>query len=122
MGNKTKIAWTRSTFNPWIGCTEVSPGCDACYARTLDARHRWGGTTHWGAGVSRMRTSAAYWKQPARWNRQAEKERDEGIVWEHRLLGPAGFWPVFPSLCDPFDKEVPAEWHGDFWRLIRATP
>lgn len=33
MSEKTNIAWANSTFNPVIGCTEVSPGCDNCYAR-----------------------------------------------------------------------------------------
>ena len=27
----TAISWTESTWNPWIGCTKVSPGCDHCY-------------------------------------------------------------------------------------------
>ena len=32
MGEKTEIAWTDSTFNPWLGCQRVSPGCDNCLA------------------------------------------------------------------------------------------
>lgn len=35
MGERTGIEWTDSTWNPVTGCTEVSPGCDHCYARTL---------------------------------------------------------------------------------------
>jgi protein gp37 len=31
MGATTEIAWTDSTFNPWVGCQAVSPGCDHCY-------------------------------------------------------------------------------------------
>ena len=30
----SKIEWTDHTFNPWIGCQHVSPGCDHCYAET----------------------------------------------------------------------------------------
>ena len=40
----TKIEWCHHTLNLWHGCTEVSPGCDNCYARTLD--NRWNGG-HW---------------------------------------------------------------------------
>lgn len=31
----TKIEWADHTFNPWIGCTKVGPGCDNCYADAL---------------------------------------------------------------------------------------
>ena len=32
MSEATKIEWCDSTFNPWIGCTKISPACDHCYA------------------------------------------------------------------------------------------
>lgn len=32
MGENSKIEWCDATFNPWIGCTRVSPGCANCYA------------------------------------------------------------------------------------------
>lgn len=35
MGDKSAIEWTDATWNAVTGCTEVSPGCDHCYARTL---------------------------------------------------------------------------------------
>jgi protein gp37 len=30
----SKIEWTDHTFNRWIGCQNVSLGCDHCYAKT----------------------------------------------------------------------------------------
>lgn len=36
----TSIEWTDQTWNPVTGCTEVSPGCDHCYARTFAERWR----------------------------------------------------------------------------------
>ena len=27
MADNSKIEWARHTFNPWIGCTKVGPGC-----------------------------------------------------------------------------------------------
>jgi Binding-protein-dependent transport system inner membrane component/Protein of unknown function (DUF5131) len=64
------------TFNPWIGCQEVSPGCDDCYAKQMmDHRfHR----VEWGSHGERKRTSAQNWSMPLRWARHA---RDSGIVW-----------------------------------------
>lgn len=36
---KSNIEWTDATWNPWIGCTRISPGCDHCYAgREEDGR------------------------------------------------------------------------------------
>lgn len=37
---KTSIEWTHSTWNPVTGCTQVSPGCDHCYALTFAERWR----------------------------------------------------------------------------------
>ena len=37
----TKIEWCDHTFNPWIGCTKVSTGCDNCHAETLNKRFGW---------------------------------------------------------------------------------
>jgi len=39
--NGSRIEWTDATWNPVTGCTEVSPGCDHCYARTF--ANRWVG-------------------------------------------------------------------------------
>lgn len=36
--NSSRIEWTDATWNPVTGCTEVSPGCDHCYARTFALR------------------------------------------------------------------------------------
>jgi protein gp37 len=37
----TSIEWTDETWNPVVGCTKVSKGCQFCYAKTLhDKRHK----------------------------------------------------------------------------------
>lgn len=38
MADKTGIEWTQSTWNPLTGCTQISPGCAYCYAKTLSKR------------------------------------------------------------------------------------
>ncbi|WP_419456793.1 DUF5131 family protein [Agrobacterium tumefaciens] len=37
----SSIEWTDHTFNPWTGCTNISPECDNCYAayRTVRFYH-----------------------------------------------------------------------------------
>ena len=110
MSENTKIEWCDHTFNPWIGCTQISPACDNCYAKAWDRRFAVSGhAMHWGAGVARKRTSIANWKLPLKWNRAAEAN---------------GIRPkVFcASLADVFDNEVDPQWRVDLLQLIADTP
>jgi len=34
----TKINWCDKVWNPWTGCTQVSPGCSNCYAKRMAHR------------------------------------------------------------------------------------
>ena len=107
MGENSKIEWTDHTFNPWMGCTKVSPACDGCYAEALmDLRY---GKVKWGPHGERVRTAPANWKQPIKWDKAAAA---------------AGTRPrVFcASLADVFDNQVPPEWRADLFALIRSTP
>ncbi len=38
MAGKTNISWTDAVWNPSVGCTRVSSGCDHCYAFALHDR------------------------------------------------------------------------------------
>lgn len=69
MGKQTEIAWTDSTFNPWVGCAKVSPGCQHCYAETLMDKRM--GRVQWGVNGTRSVTSPANWKQVRQWNAEA---------------------------------------------------
>ena len=40
MADKSTIEWTNSTWNPVTGCTQISPGCDHCYALSFAERFR----------------------------------------------------------------------------------
>lgn len=107
MAEKTAIEWTDHTFNPWIGCTEVSPACDHCYARTLmQVRHK---RAKWGPGEDRVRTSEENWKLPLRWQRRLEKT--------------GGVETVFClSLGDIWDNEVDPFVRRELFNIIDATP
>jgi protein gp37 len=109
MSENTKIEWADHTFNPWIGCTKVGPGCDNCYAKAdfEDRRHR----VVWGAGHARIRTKT--WGDPVRWNKQA----DAFFAVHGRRQR------VFcASLADVFDNEVDPLWRADLFWLIKQTP
>lgn len=107
MGEITAISWCDHTFNPWIGCTKVSPACDGCYAEALmDKRY---GRVRWGAGEDRARTSAANWRQPVRWDKAAAAAGTRPFVF-------------CASLADVFDNEVDPAWRRDLFALVEATP
>lgn len=38
MATQSSIEWTDTTWNPVVGCTKVSPGCDRCYAERVTQR------------------------------------------------------------------------------------
>jgi protein gp37 len=40
MADKSAIEWTEATWNPVTGCSQVSPGCAHCYAKTFAERFR----------------------------------------------------------------------------------
>lgn len=139
MAENSKIEWTDHTFNPWYGCTEVSPGCAHCYAKTLmDTRY---GRVKWGKGQPRVRTSAENWKHPLAWNRKAaeyngkcpkccclSEVRGGNLACPRSHLECDGILVqprprVFcASLADWLDDEVPVEWLADLLQLIRDTP
>ena len=107
MGENSKISWTDNTFNPWIGCTKVGPGCDHCYAEeSLPAKFM---GIKWGAGQPRHRTTKSNWKKPLSWNKKAKEDGKRIRVF-------------CASLADVFDNEVPSEWRTDLFQLIRETP
>lgn len=108
MGANSKIEWCDHTFNPWIGCTRVSPGCDNCYAESENNRRLWA-TQGWGPGKPRHRTSAANWNKVKVWNEQAK-----GAAQRPRVFS--------ASLADWLDDEVPITWLAELLLLIRDTP
>ena len=135
MANTTKIEWCDSTFNPWAGCTRISPACDHCYAAVSTAVKNMGAV--WGAGNPRKRTSENYWKQPLRWNRADFNEcgdcgwRGEIDTLEddtcpncgkHERLEAARRRVFCASLADVFDNEVDPQWRADLFHLIQNTP
>jgi protein gp37 len=113
MAVTSKIEWCDATFNGWIGCQHVSPGCDHCYAETQNSYRRWSADGAWGPHAERRRTSPANWKNPPTWNADAPRfEREHG---RRRRVFSA-------SLSDWLDNRVPREWRADLCRLIEETP
>jgi protein gp37 len=102
MGQVTRIEWCDHSYNPWIGCTKVSPACDHCYAAAQEdvrySRVTWGGP--------RRRTSAATRAAPYRWDRLAAAAGERRRVF-------------CMSLGDFFDNQVLDEWRTETIEIIR---
>lgn len=108
MGENSSIEWCDHTFNPWMGCTKVSVGCQHCYAEAqMDHRY---GKVKWGPQGTRVRTAAANWKKPLVWNKKAQLEGRR--------------YRVFcASLADVFeDRPELVAWRADLFDLIAKTP
>lgn len=104
MSANTAIEWADHTFNPWTGCTAVSPACDHCYAEAWAKR----------AGRDffvRQRTKT--WGDPVKWN---DQHQEFFAVHGRRQR-------VFcASLADVFDNQVDPQWRIDLLELIAACP
>lgn len=105
MAENSKIEWTTHTFNPWIGCQKVSPGCDHCYAEAM-MDHRYG-KVEWGPHGERKRTSVANWRKPRQWAKASNGSRPRVFC---------------ASLADVFDNKAPDGARADLFDLIRSTP
>ena len=107
MSKDSRIEWTHHTFNPWWGCTKVSPGCKHCYAESWAKRL---GQNVWGAGAPRRELTSAYWKQPATWNAEAARTRTRARVF-------------CASMADVFEdrRDLDAR-RKKLWGIIDETP
>lgn len=108
MGENSAIAWCRHTFNPWVGCVKVSPGCDHCYAEAYDARFRHGES--W--GPEGKRTPTKMWNKPLAWNLAAGAAGER-----HRVF--------CASLADVFEDNARRpldDMRAELFRLIVRTP
>ncbi len=102
MAENSGIEWCHHTHNHWIGCQNVSPACDFCYAESLVKRY---GDDF---GLRRL-TSEHNRNNPVRWNRKAE-----ALGIRYRVF--------CSSLSDVFDAEVDKAWRHDLFDLVKRTP
>lgn len=137
MADNTQISWTDSTFNPWWGCTKIAPGCDNCYAATLDNRV---GGNHWGAGSAPRIMSENNWRKPMKWAHkhfyrchECDWRGDNPILDEvyntevcpscdSQLVATTKRRVFCGSMCDVFDNNAPDGQRERLWQLIRETP
>lgn len=94
MGDKTGIAWTEHTWNPWQGCHKVSPGCKHCYM--FSEKHRYG-------------------KDPDIVVRSKPPTFNSPLKWKDPAL-------VFTCSWSDFFVEEADPWREEAWDIIARTP
>lgn len=97
MAQNSKIEWTEATWNPWYGCTKVSPGCKFCYMYREMVRY--------GRDPRIVTRSKTKFSDPLKWVR-------------------AGKAPQFCFTCSwsDFFIEAADEWRPEAWKIISDTP
>src|SRR6266404_2957797 len=103
MADQTIISWTEHTWNPWRGCTKISPGCAHCYMYTQQLRYK--NPTFNPFVVTQTKST---WNDPLRWQREAAAAgRTERVF--------------TCSWSDFFHKDADA-WRPRAWDIIARCP
>lgn len=93
MARISAIEWTEATWNPWHGCTKVSPGCAHCYM---------------------YREKKRYGQEPAKVVR-SKTTFDAPLKWKEPQL-------IFTCSWSDFFIEEADPWRDEAWEIIRSTP
>lgn len=93
MSEHSAIEWTEATWNPWYGCTKVSPGCAHCYMfREM---------RQYGRDPEVVQRSKTKFRDPLRWNEPKT---------------------VFTCSWSDWFHEAADQWRDEAWEVIRQTP
>ena len=109
---ETSIEWTDATWNPVAGCTVLTAGCTNCYAMRMAARLEAMGTEKY-RGLTRKSGRRSVWTGKIRLD---EKSLDAPRTWSKSRR-------VFVnSMSDLFHDDVPIEFIGRVWAVMKETP
>ncbi|HEX2915469.1 MAG TPA: phage Gp37/Gp68 family protein [Chloroflexia bacterium] len=100
MADKTGIEWTESTWNPLTGCTQVSPGCAYCYAKTLSRRLHAMGNSRYKNGFN-LTLHPDLLELPLKWKKP-------------RMI-------FVNSMSDLFHKDVPLEYIQNVFEIMNKA-
>lgn len=102
MGLETAISWTDYTWNPWQGCTKVSPACANCYMFRDMKRY--------GKDPAVVRRSA-----PATFNLPLKKTREGDLAFQPgKRVFTCSWSDWFHQSADP--------WRSEAWEIVRQRP
>jgi protein gp37 len=93
MGQTSAIEWTDATWNPWMGCEKVSPGCAHCYMYREQRQY--------GHDPMALRRSKTKFAEPLRWS-------------SPRMVFTCSWSDWFHPGAD--------RWRAEAWEIVRETP
>jgi protein gp37 len=119
VSENTAIEWATHTFNPWRGCTKISPACKFCYAEndmSVKLHH-----IEWGDHAERVIKAESGWREPLRWNRKAEREGRIARVFCGSLMD---ICEARDELDDPRTRvfELAEQTPNLFWLFLTKRP
>ncbi len=97
--SEQQVPITHYTWNPWRGCTKISPGCANCYM--FRDQRRYGRDP---SQVVRTKT----WRDPFRWQKKAQAGDRTDLVFTC-------------SWSDWFHKDADS-WRAEAWAVVRQCP
>lgn len=107
------ISWTDKTWNPVIGCTRVSPGCERCYAEALAPRLAAMGQSAYDGLTRRHNDGSVTWTGTVKC---LPERLDIPLRWRK----PARVF--VNSMSDLFHEAVPLDFLAAVWRVMVDTP
>ncbi len=99
MSAESGISWTDATWNPWQGCTKVSPACRGCYMMRDKARYGQDGTIV-------VRSKPPTFNLP--------------IATGKRAIPPGSL--VFTCSWSDWFHEAADGWRDEAWELVKRRP
>lgn len=100
MAEESAIEWTTATWNPWRGCSKVSPGCARCYM---------------------FRDQRRYGRDPEVVVRAADNTFYAPVRAKKWRELPVGSMVFTCSWSDWFHADAD-EWRDDAWEVVRQRP
>lgn len=102
VGENSKIEWTDATWNPWQGCTKISPACEHCYMFTDLKRYGRDG-------------SIVVRSKPPTFNLPLKKKRGGEFA-----IAPGS--KVFTCSWSDWFHKAADPWRPEAWEIIRQRP
>ena len=115
--SKSKIEWTSHTWNPTVGCSKVSAGCDRCYAIMQAARLQGMGKPGY-AGVVTTPADTAKGKR-LNWTGKVNLV-ESALEIPLKIKKPTMFF--VDSMSDLFHENVPFDFNRRFMGIVKQCP